>query len=282
MDIRVLADPQSVDRTERLRHLPIRTPNGAVVRLDQVADVQATPSEVELNRDNLRQDDIVSARLEGVDLGTAMREIQAMLRQDKWLPPGSVAYGGLYKQQQESFRNLLAVLLAAVLLVFTVLLIEFRSFYEPIAIVFGSVLALFGTVAALWIAGVSLNIVSFLGAIIGVGIVAKNGILVLDYFQQLRAQGVELVEALIGAGLRRLRPVLMTSLAAALGMVPLAYGVGTGAQMLRPLGIGVIGALVFSVPLSLIATPAAYYLLIQMHRRIRPENPGGQTRMAPS
>ncbi len=131
-------------------------------------------------------------------------------------------YGGLYQQQQESFRNLLAVLLAAILLVFTVLLIEFRSFYEPIAIVFGSVLALFGTLAALWITGVSLNIISFLGMIIGVGIVAKNGILVLDYFQQLQAQGVELVEALVQAGHRRLRPVLMTSLAAALGMLPLA------------------------------------------------------------
>ncbi len=129
---------------------------------------------------------------------------------------------GSISLQQESFRNLLAVLLAAILLVFTVLLVEFRSFYEPIAIVFGSVLALFGALAALWLAGVSLNIISFLGMIIGVGIVAKNGILVLDYFQQLRAQGVEIVEALVQAGHRRLRPVLMTSLAAALGMLPLA------------------------------------------------------------
>jgi len=124
------------------------------------------------------------------------------------------------------------VLLAAILLVFTVLLVEFRSFYEPIAIVFGAVLALFGTVAGLWIAGITLNIVSFLGAIIGVGIVAKNGILVLDYFQQLRSGGMELVEALVRAGHRRLRPVLMTSLAAALGMLPLAWGVGSGADML--------------------------------------------------
>jgi CzcA family heavy metal efflux pump len=273
VNIRVLADPKSVDRIAALRNLPIRTPNGTLVRLDQVADVNMLPSEVELNRDNLRQDDIVSARLEGVDLGTAMREIQAKLGQDKWLPAGSVEYGGLYRQQQESFRNLLAVLLAAILLVFTVLLVEFRSFYEPIAIVFGAVLALFGTVAALWIAGVSLNIVSFLGAIIGVGIVAKNGILVLDYFQQLQAQGVELAEALVNAGVRRLRPVLMTSLAAALGMLPLAYGVGTGAQMLKPLGIAVIGALVFSVVLSLIATPVLYYLLIRMHLRFIRRHP---------
>src|SRR5208283_5890424 len=157
--------------------------------------------------------------------------------------------------------NLLEVLLAAVLLVFTVLLVEFRSFYESIAIVYGAVLALVGTVAALWVTGSTLNIVSFLGAIIGVGIVAKNGILVLDYFQQLQGQGVELVGALLRAGHRRLRPVLMTSLAAALGMLPLAYGIGAGADMLRPLAIAVIGALCISVLLSLVATPVAYFIL---------------------
>jgi multidrug efflux pump subunit AcrB len=265
VNIRVMADPQSVARVADLRNLPIRAPNGTVARLDQVAQVDMMPNEVELNREDLRQNDIVSARLEGVDLGTAMRAIQAKLSRADWLPPGSIDYGGLYQLQQESFGNLLGVLLAAVLLVFTVLLIEFRSFYESIAIVYGAVLALVGSVAALWVTGVTLNIVSFLGAIIGVGIVAKNGILVLDYFQQLRSRGVDLVEALVGAGLRRLRPVLMTSLAAALGMLPLAWGVGTGAQMLQPLGIAVIGALVISVLLSLIATPVAYYLLIRMH-----------------
>jgi multidrug efflux pump subunit AcrB len=265
IDIRVMAQPDSVNSIARLKELPIRTSAGIVVQLEQVADLSISPPENELNRDNLRQDNIVYARLEGVDLGTAMRAIQAKLN---WLPPGSVEYGGLYQLQQESFRNLLAVLLSALLLVFIVLLIEFNSLYEPMAIVFGSVLALFGTVAALWITGVSLNIISYLGAIIGVGIVAKNGILVLDYFRQLRARGVELVEALVQAGHRRLRPVLMTSLAAALGMLPLAVGVGTGAQMLQPLGIAVIGALFISVMLSLIATPVVYFLLISLHTRI--------------
>jgi multidrug efflux pump subunit AcrB len=123
---------------------------------------------------------------------------------------------------------------------------------------------LFGAVVALWLTGITLNIVSFLGAIIGVGIVAKNGILMLDFSRQLQDQGVELVEALVRAGHRRLRPVLMTSLAAALGMLPLAYGIGAGADMLRPLAIAVIGALCISVLLSLIATPVAYYLLLQL------------------
>ncbi|MDR3568000.1 MAG: efflux RND transporter permease subunit [Syntrophobacteraceae bacterium] len=273
VNIRVVSDPESVDTIAQLSNVELRTPGGALVRLDQVAAVHLAPDQVELNRQDLRQDDIVYARLEGVDLGAAMREIKARLGRDKWLPPGSVEYGGLYKQQRESFRNLLVVLLAAILLVFTVLLITFRSFYEPISIVFGAVLALFGTVAALWGTGVSLNIVSFLGAIIGVGIVAKNGILVMDYFEQLQGQGLELIEALVQAGQRRLRPVLMTSLAAALGMLPLAYGVGTGAQMLKPLGVAVIGALFISLLLSLIVTPVVYSLLIGMHRRLLPERP---------
>jgi multidrug efflux pump subunit AcrB len=267
VNIRVLANPASVNRLAVLSELPLRAANGTVVRLAQVADVVEEPSEVELVRDDLRQDIIVSARLEGRDLGSAMKEIQDKLSRDTWLPPGTVEYGGLYQQQQESFRNLIMVLLAAILLVFTVLLIEFRSFYEPIAIVFGAVLALFGTVAALWITGISLNIVSFLGAIIGVGIVAKNGILMLDFVDHLRTQGVPLVEALVRSGHRRLRPVLMTSMAAALGMLPLAWGIGSGAEMLRPLAIAVIGALCISVLLSLVATPVAYYVLLRLREK---------------
>jgi multidrug efflux pump subunit AcrB len=261
VNIRVLAEPESVAQLSALRELPLRNANGTLVRLSQVADVSVEPSEVELDRDDLRQDITVSARLEGRDLGSAIREIQDKLSQDKWLPPGTVEYGGLYQQQQESFRNLMMVLLAAILLVFTVLLVEFRSFNEPVAIVFGALLAMFGTVAALWITGITLNIVSFLGAIIGVGIVAKNGILMLDFVQQLEHDGVALVEALVRSGHRRLRPVLMTSLAAALGMLPLAYGIGSGAEMLQPLAVAVIGALCISVLLSLVATPVVYFIL---------------------
>ena len=260
--IRVLVDKRRVATLAAISDLPIRTPTGLIVRLSQVADVSEEPGQIELRREDLRQLVGVTARLEGRDLGSAMSEIRQRLGQDKSLLPGGVDFGGLYQQQQESFRNLLLVLLMAIFLVFTVLLIEFGSFYEPVAIVFGAVLALFGTVLALFITGTSLNIVSFLGAIIGVGIVAKNGILMLDYVERLRAQGVALDEALVRSGHRRLRPVLMTSLAAALGMLPLAYGIGSGAAMLRPLAIAVIGALCISVLLSLVATPTVFYLML--------------------
>jgi multidrug efflux pump subunit AcrB len=180
-----------------------------------------------------------------------------------------VEYGGLYQQQMESFRNLMFVLIMAVLLVFTVLLLEFRTFIEPIAIVAGALLAMLGAILALWVTGTTLNIVSFLGGIIGVGIVAKNGILMLDLVEQLRSQGMSLVEALVNSGRRRLRPVLMTSLAAALGMLPLAYGIGSGADTLKPLAIAVIGALCFSVLLSLVATPTIFYLLTQFSVKLK-------------
>ncbi|HEY4302480.1 MAG TPA: efflux RND transporter permease subunit [Candidatus Didemnitutus sp.] len=279
INVRVMADPNAIPGSAALRDWPIRTARGTTVRLGQVADLRELPSDVERNRDDLRQDVVVTARLEGRDLGGAMRQIRAALAMDQNLPVGSVQYGGLYEQQQQAFYNLLGVLLAAILLVFMVLLFEFRSLAAPIAIVFGAVLALFGTVVALWLTGVTLNIVSFLGAIIGIGIVAKNGILMLDFVSHLRTEGRSLEEAVVGAGQRRLRPVLMTSLAAALGMLPLAYGIGAGADMLRPLAIAVIGALCISVLLSLIATPVLYFVLQSINAggsSIRPAAPPAQ------
>jgi CzcA family heavy metal efflux pump len=260
--VRVKAEPAGINRLEKLRNLPLRAADGSLVKLSQVVDVVEEPGQLELRRDDFRQDVAITARLEGRDLGSAMTEIRRTLANDETLPRASVEYGGLYQQQQESFRNLMVVLLMAIFLVFTVLLLEFGSFWEPLAIVFGAVLAMFGTVLALWLTGTSLNVVSLLGAIIGVGIVAKNGILMLDFVKELRAQGLDLAESLVRSGRRRLRPVLMTSMAAALGMLPLAYGIGSGADMLKPLAIAVIGALCISVLLSLIATPTIYYLMM--------------------
>jgi CzcA family heavy metal efflux pump len=277
VNVRVRLDAASIDRIEHLRNLLLRAPDGTPVKLSQIADLTEDPSQLELHREDLRQNVAITARLEGRDLGSAIAEIKTLLSQDKTLPPGIIELGGLYQQQQASFHNLLRVLIMAVFLVFTVLLIEFRSFYAPIAIVSGAVLALFGTVLALWLTGTSLNIVSFLGAIIGIGLVAKNGILMLDFVEQLQGEGYDLAEALARSGRRRLRPVLMTSLAAALGLLPLAFGVGSGADMLKPLAIAVMGALGMAVLLSLVATPAAYFFLIRLRelpalRRLLPHD----------
>ncbi|MDO9104440.1 MAG: efflux RND transporter permease subunit [Methylovulum sp.] len=261
VNIRVRMDSYASDQIADLRELPLRSLDGRTVKLSQVADIVTELGQLQLHREDLRQLVAVSARLENRDLGSAIAEIKAKLGNDPSLPPGVLEFGGLYQQQQESFYNLLIVLLASVLLVFTVLLIEFGSFYEPIAIVFGSVLALCGTVLAWYLTGTSVNIVSLLGAIIGIGVVAKNGILMLDAVHHYLDQGDTLEQALVSSGRRRLRPVLMTSLAAGLGLLPLAYGIGAGSDMLQPLAVAVIGALTLSVLLSLIATPVVYFLL---------------------
>ena len=263
IDIRVMVDPCDVDKIANIKNLPLRSPDGTLVQLSQVVDITEESGQLELRREDLRQDVAITARLEGRDLGSAMAEIRDRLSNDESIPPDVIEYGGLYQQQQESFHHLLVILALAIFLVFTILILEFRSFSGPVAIVFGAVLAMFGAILALYISNTSLNVVSLLGAIIGVGIVAKNGILMLDFAGTLQDTGIDLENALIRAGKRRLRPVLMTSGTTALGMLPLAYGVGSGADMLRPLAIAVIGAVCMSVLLSLIATPIVYSILMK-------------------
>ncbi|HYW79830.1 MAG TPA: efflux RND transporter permease subunit [Thermoguttaceae bacterium] len=267
VDIRVLSAVESRDRELAILGTPVRSGSGTTVTLDDVAQIEYEPGILEMQRDDLRQLVAVTARFEGMDLGKGIRAIQSRLDRTLQLPPGaSIEYGGMYRQQQESFKNLTFVLMMAIFLVFAVLLVEFGSFVEPLAIVMGAVLALCGVVVALRVCGISLNIVSFLGAIIGVGIVAKNGILMLDFVDHLRHRGFSLFEALVQSGRRRLRPVLMTSLTTFLGLLPLAYGVGAGADMLRPLAIAVIGALLISLALSLVATPVCYYVMMKLFR----------------
>ncbi|HEY2964426.1 MAG TPA: efflux RND transporter permease subunit, partial [Pyrinomonadaceae bacterium] len=194
--------------------------------------------------------------------GTAIHQIQDQLVKDVKLPPGmTVEYGGFYQEQQSSFRELMTALVLAVLLVFITLLIEFRSYAHPIAIVTGAVLALSGVLLALFITGSTLNVVSLMGMIMIVGIVAKNGILMLDSVGEQLALGHTLRDALLRSGRRRFRPVLMTSLAAMLGMLPLALAFGAGSELLQPLAIAVIGGLTMALALSLIVTPTVYAML---------------------
>src|SRR6476661_2125066 len=173
----------------------------------------------------------------------------------------TIEYGGLYAEQQASFKELAVALVLAIVLVFLVLLIEFRSFAHPVAIVTGAVLALSGVLVALFVTQTTLNVVSLMGMIMVVGIVAKNGILMLDTVDENFAKTGDMTEALIVSGRRRFRPVLMTSLAAILGMLPLALALGAGSEMLQPLAIGVIGGLMFALLLSLVVTPTVFAIL---------------------
>lgn len=263
-NVRVLAAPESHQRERSLASLPIHSLTGANLTIRDAARIEHEAGILEMHREDLRQLVAVSARFEGIDMGHGMAAIKDKLAKTVKLPPeATIEFGGLYQQQQESFRNLSFVLIAALVLVYAVLMLEFRTFLEPLAIWMGALLALFGVVAALWLTGTTLNIVSILGSIIAMGIVHKNGILMFDYVETLRGRGLPLVEAMIQSGRRRLRPVLMTSLTTFLGLLPLAYGVGAGADMLRPMAIAVIGSLCTSLLLSLVATPVFYYLLVR-------------------
>src|SRR5204862_872686 len=244
---------------DKVKALQIPSSSGQLFRLDQISTIEIDKGQAEIERENRRQMVAVTGRLEGSDLGTAIHQIQNQLVKDVKLPPGmTVEYGGLYQEQQSSFRELATALILAVLLVFITLLIEFRSYAHPIAIVTGAVLALSGVLLALFITGSKLNVVSLMGMIMIVGIVAKNGILMLDAVEDHLAAGDTLREALLRSGRRRCRPVLMTSLAAMLGMFPLALAFGAGSELLQPLAVGVIGGLTIALLLSLIGTPAAY------------------------
>lgn len=260
--VRVIFPAEVRASLDRIRALQIRSAGGALFRLDQVADVDYDKGQAEIGRENLRTDVAVTGRLEGRDLGTAINEIKSVLPRQVKLPPGmTIEYGGLYAEQQSSFRELLISLVLAVVLVFITLLIEFRSFAHPIAIVTGAVLALGGVLFALFVTGKTLNVVSLMGMIMIVGIVAKNGILMLDAVEDHLAAGDTLRQALLRSGRRRFRPVLMTSLAAMLGMLPLGLAWGAGAELLQPLAIGVIGGLTMALLLSLVVTPTVYSLV---------------------
>jgi CzcA family heavy metal efflux pump len=260
--IRVRYPAEKRANSEQLASLLLTSPNGTTVPLSSIANVEIEKGQTEIRRENLRNLSAVTARLERRDLGSAMKEIRERLPKEIKLPPGTdIEYGGLYQIQQESFVALTQVLLMSIVLIFIILVFEFRSFAHPFAILIATVLCTFGSLLALLVTGQTLNIASFMGLIMVIGIVHKNGILMLDSEQHFSSQGMALEEAIFQAGRRRLRPILMTAMATMFGMLPLALGLGSGAQLLRPLAISVIGGVLISMFLSLTITPVLFSML---------------------
>jgi CzcA family heavy metal efflux pump len=234
---------------------------GKTATLGSLASFQEEAGQTEIIREDLQRRVAVTGRFEGISLGEGIKLVQQAVA-DLHLPSSiRVVYGGTYEEQQKSFHDLLVVLALAVVLVFTVLLFEFRTFAAPAAILASALLSTCGVFFALLVTGTTFNISSFMGLIMVIGIVAKNGILLLDADQRFRAEGSSVRDAMILAGERRLRPILMTALATIAGMIPLSLAIGAGSQMLQPLAIAVIGGLVASMVLSLIVTPAVHYYL---------------------
>ena len=259
--IRVRMSDEHRASLNAIRDTVFNSSSGHTSTLGALAQMTELPPQNEIRRENLVPVTLVSGRLEGSDLGGAMLKVKAAVAAMHLPASVRVEFGGTYQEQQKSFGDLIRVLLLALALVFGVLLVEFRNFSAPIAILTSSVLSIAGVLFALFITGSDFNVASFMGLIMVIGIVAKNGILLLDADERARGAGASARDAMLHAAQRRLRPIIMTATAAMCGMAPLAFALGSGSQMLQPLAIAVIGGLLLSVLLSLIVTPALYYQL---------------------
>jgi multidrug efflux pump subunit AcrB len=236
-------------------------PAGQIATLGSLASMTQLPGQTEILQDSEQRYVAVTARLEGLDMGHGIAAVQAALAQMHIPPSIRIEYGGLYQTQQQSFRDLTLVLALAIVFVFLVLLFEFRNFSAPISILASAVLSTGGVFVGLLLTGITFNLSSFMGLIMVIGIVAKNGILLLDADEKFRAAGFSPEESILQAGRRRLRPIVMTAIAAVSGMLPLALAIGAGSQMLQPLAVAVIGGLLVAMVLSLFVTPTVYHYM---------------------
>jgi multidrug efflux pump subunit AcrB len=250
----------------RLGETVVRGAEGKTAPISALATVVPAAGQTVLMRENLRQMVVVSGRLEGRDLGSAAAEISAKLREIK-LPVGYTSeVGGQYLSQRQAFRELLQVLAIASALVFVILVIHFRAFSAAVLILGAAPLSLAGALMALVLTGTELNVSSAMGLVLLVGLVVKNGIVLLDYAERERLRGIPVEEAVYDAARIRLRPILMTTLCTLFGLVPLALGIGAGAELQRPLALAVIGGLSLSTLITVYLIPSLY---VGLYRRAK-------------
>src|SRR6266702_307560 len=259
--VRVRFPEQNRSSLDSMSNALLTSSTGRTATLGSLATLSMDPGQTEIRRENLQRLIQVTAKFEKVDLGTGIAAVQKAVNNLHLPSSMRVEYGGLYAEERKSSSDLLVVLFLALLLLFAVLLFEFRTFSAPAAILASALLSSFGGFLALVITKTSFNVASRMGMIMVIGIVAKNGILLLDAEHRFRGLGFSAEEAMIQAGRRRLRPIAMTALATVAGMLPLAFGIGAGSAMLEPLAIAVVGGILSSMVLSLIFTPAIHFYL---------------------
>jgi multidrug efflux pump subunit AcrB len=246
---------------EAMRDTLLVSSSGHTATLGSLSTVVEVPGQTEIRRENLQRQVAVTARLEGRSLGSGVADVQKVVAGLHIPSSIRVEYGGTYQEQKRSFHDLVIVLILAILLLFIVLMFEFGTFAAPVAILSSALLSTSGVFIALIITRTTFNISSFMGMIMVIGIVAKNGILLLDADQKMRTLDMSAEDAMVQAARRRLRPIVMTALATVAGMLPLAFAIGAGSQMLQPLAIAVIGGVLISMVLSLIITPAVHFYI---------------------
>lgn len=252
---------------ELLRRQPIFLPDGTTRPLSSFCTVSVVPGEIEQRREDLKSNITLTARLENRDLGSTVAELQHTLNTRLSLPSGySISYGGAYAEQQQSFRELTMILSLAVLLVFAVLMFLFRQWLISLAVLFISIMGICGCLVALRLTGVPLNVSSYTGIIMVVGIIAENAIFTVWQYRMNRKNGGSVNESVDYAIALRIRPKLMTAIGAVLALMPLALGIGLGAQMQQPLAVAVIGGFVVGLPLLLVVLPSVMLMKENLNR----------------
>ncbi len=257
-DIKVMYAPEHRTQISDIENILIYTPAGQGIRLKELGTVveRFTPPTIE--RKDRERIITVSAVVDGVPMSEVVTAAQAEI-DNLHLPPGiTIGLAGSYEDQQDSFSDLLLLGLLIIILVYIVMAAQFESFTYPGIIMTSLLFAFSGVFLILWITGHTLNVMSMIGAIMLIGIVVKNGIVLIDYISLNRERGMSIRRAVIDGGRSRLRPVVMTTLTTILGMVPMAFGTGEGAELWRPMGVAVIGGLTFSTILTLLFVPALY------------------------
>jgi hydrophobe/amphiphile efflux-1 (HAE1) family protein len=270
-NVRVRLREEDRKRPEDLVRIPLPVSNGRIVPLENVVDVKHILSPIQLERKYQQRIIHVTANTSGRDLGSIAAEIEKRVFQMN-VPEGfSVSLKGARLEQQEAFRNLVFALALAILLVYMVLASQFASLLHPFLIMFSVPLGFIGVLWALFLTGNTLSVVSFIGIIMMVGIVVSNAIILVDYINRLRKeQGVQLKEAIVRAGRIRLRPILMTTLTTICGLIPMALGLGEGAEANASLAIAVIGGLSVSTFLTLVFVPTLYFIVENWRASRRP------------
>ena len=261
-NIRMISALNNRTPIEKMKDVKIFTPTGDVISASQVADFEIKSGVAEIERENLQSMGAITARLNGRDLGSVMKDVQKKMTNITLPPSYQIEYGGSFAEQQQSFDELLRILLLAALLVFTVVLFMFKSLKLSLTVIFVSSLGVVGGVLALFITNTALNIGSYTGLIMIVGIIGENSIFTIQQFlSQLKTSTVR--DALNFAISARLRPKLMTATGAIMALLPLAMGIGAGAQMHQSLAIAVIGGLLVALPLLLIVLPGILSMIIK-------------------
>jgi multidrug efflux pump subunit AcrB len=241
---------------ERVVQLPVLVGAAGVTRVSAIAGPTQASSDTLLLRESLRPVVILTADHEGRDLGSVVRDVQKRLR-GLSLPEGyRIELGGQYEGQMETLRDLSAVMALGLLGVLIVLLAQFRRSRLALVVLVSVPLAVVGALTTLWLFQIPLNASSLMGCVLLVGLVVKNGILLLEQYERRLADGVDVEQALLDAGRIRVRPILMTTLATVAGLAPLALGLGAGAEIQRPLAVAVIGGLLVSTAVSLLVLPS--------------------------